>query len=154
MSTRTTHLAGTLFAAILLLAGCTAQHNGQRLTPEPANDVVTTQLVKTTSSWDGAPLPAYPQGRPEVTILRIGIPAGARLPMHHHPVINAGILTRGQLNVVTEEGRELHLEAGDPIVEVVGTLHYGYNPTSEPAEIVVFYAGQEGTPLAVKTGSQ
>ncbi len=95
-------------------------------------------------------LPAYPQGQPQVTILRITIPAGARLPLHRHPVINAGVLTRGQLVVVTEDGRELRLAAGDPIVEVVDTPHQGFNPGSEPAEIIVFYAGQAGTPLAVR----
>ncbi|MGH8546411.1 MAG: cupin domain-containing protein [Gammaproteobacteria bacterium] len=90
---------------------------------------------------------AYPQGQPEITIRRISIPAGARLDTHSHPVINAGLLMSGQLTVVT--GKTLHLKAGDPIVEVVNTLHYGINQGTVPAEIVVFYAGAIGTPLTV-----
>ncbi|HEU6437558.1 MAG TPA: cupin domain-containing protein [Nitratidesulfovibrio sp.] len=125
--------------------------------PQPASQsasqsVSSVQLVQSERSWDGAMLPAYPQGQPQVTILRITIPAGARLPLHLHPVINAGVLTRGQLTVTTEDGKELHLTAGDPIVEVVNTPHQGFNPGSEPAEIIVFYAGQAGAPLAVKQG--
>ena len=42
---------------------------------------------------------------------------------------------------VTPDGKALRLMAGDPIVEVVNTLHYGINEGKVPAEIVVFYAG-------------
>jgi hypothetical protein len=60
-------------------------------------------------------------------------------------VINAGVLMSGQLTVETTDGKVLHLKAGDPIVEVVNTLHYGINEGTVPAEIVVFYAGTVGT---------
>src|SRR6267378_3208694 len=50
------------------------------------------ELVRTSKSWDGKSLVPYPQGQPEITILRISIPAGARLETHSHPVINAGVL--------------------------------------------------------------
>ncbi len=111
--------------------------------------VVVQELVKSSHSWDGTLLPAYPQGQPEVTILRITIPAGTRLPLHHHPVINAGVLLKGQLTVVAEQGQKLHLHAGDPIVEMVHTPHYGINEGDEPAEIIVFYAGVTGKPITV-----
>ncbi|MEW5894584.1 MAG: cupin domain-containing protein [Candidatus Omnitrophota bacterium] len=99
------------------------------------------KLVKTTRSWDGNLLPAYPPGQPEVTISRITIPAGTRIDTHSHPVINAGVLISGQLTVVTTDGKTLHLNAGDPIVEVVNTMHYGINQGDVPADIIVFYAG-------------
>jgi quercetin dioxygenase-like cupin family protein len=111
-------------------------------------------LAKSSSSWDGSPLPAYPKGTPEVTILRIQIPPGARLPRHRHPVINAGVLLRGELTVITEDKKTLHLKAGDPIVEVVNKWHYGINEGKQPAEILVFYAGAEGTPITVKEQGQ
>ena len=107
------------------------------------------QLAKSTSSWDGAPLPGYPEGNPEITILRITIPAGATLARHKHPVINAGVLLKGELTVQTENGKKLHLKAGESIVEVVDTWHYGKNEGVEPAEIIVFYAGIEGAPITV-----
>lgn len=107
-------------------------------------------LAKTGSSWDGTRLPAYPTGQPEITILRITVPAGAVLPLHTHPVINAGVLLSGELTVVTEKEENLVLKAGDPIVEVVNKRHYGKNTGAGPAEIVVFYAGSPETPISIK----
>ena len=111
--------------------------------------VAVKELVKSSQSWDGETLPAYPAGQPRVTILRIAIPAGAELDMHKHPVINAGVLISGQLTVLTRSGKTLHLKAGDPIVEVVNTAHFGINQGSTPAEIIVFYAGTVDTPISV-----
>ncbi len=107
------------------------------------------RLVRTTTSWNGALLPAYPAGQPQITILRITIPPGCELPIHEHPVINAGVLLKGELTVRTEEGKVLRLKAGDPVVEVVNTWHYGFNPGKEPAEIIVFYAGVKGKPFTI-----
>ena len=91
------------------------------------NSIVVEQLAKSSKSWDGEALPHYPKGQPEVTILRIKIPAGAKLEMHHHPVINAGVLIAGELTVITEDNKTHHLKAGDSIIELVGTKHYGKN---------------------------
>jgi quercetin dioxygenase-like cupin family protein len=113
------------------------------------NGVAADVLSKTGSSWDGATLPDYTNGKPEITILRIKIPPGAMLPMHKHPVINAGVLLSGELTVVTEDGRILHLKEGEAIVEVVNTWHYGKNEGNKPTEIIVFYAGRVGTPITV-----
>ena len=41
--------------------------------------VTTEVLAKTGNSWDGSPLPAYPDKSPEITILRITIPAWNQL---------------------------------------------------------------------------
>ena len=146
MTRQTIRTITTLAFILLLQTGCGTL--GAR--PE-ANDAppVVKELVKTTRSWDGKGLPAYPQGQPEITILRISIPAGTRLHTHSHPTINAGVLLSGQLTVVTTDGKTLQLKAGDPIVEVVNTWHYGINQGKVPAEIVVFYAGTSGTPITV-----
>ena len=118
---------------------CVAEENG----------VEVHVLSKTTSSWDGKQLPSRAIDKPEITVLRITIPPGALLPMHKHPVINAGVLLSGELTVVTEEGKTLHLRAGEAIVEVVDTWHYGKNEGSVPAEIIVFYSGAVGIPITV-----
>jgi quercetin dioxygenase-like cupin family protein len=118
-----------------------------------AIDVDTIQvetLAKTSLSWDGNNLPDYSKGTPEITILKIKIPSGAKLPMHKHPIINAGVLLNGELTVVTEDNKTLHLKAGDSIVEVVNTLHYGKNEGADTAEIMVFYAGVKDTPISIK----
>ena len=106
-------------------------------------------LTKTGLSWDGSHLPDYPKGTPEITILRIKIEPGAKLPLHKHPVINAGVLLNGELTVVTEDNRTLHLKTGESIVEVVNKWHYGKNEGNKMAEILVFYAGVQDMPIAV-----
>lgn len=125
---------------MLILTGCA--------TTPPAK-VVSVTLAKSTASWDGVALPAYPGGQPEVTIVHITIPPGTKLPAHYHPVINAGVVTRGELTVVKETGERNRLRTGDAIIEVVNTLHYGMNEGSSPCEIVVFYAGTEGGVISV-----
>jgi quercetin dioxygenase-like cupin family protein len=107
-------------------------------------------VVKSTRSWDGSQLPKYPEGQPEVTILKITIPAGAKIPLHQHPYINAGVLIKGELTVLTQTGDKLIMTAGDQIVEVVNKWHKGQNSGDIPAEIIVFYAGIEGQPITVK----
>ena len=73
-----------------------------------SDKTVTSQtLCCSTVSWDGSCLPAYGSGQPEITIKRITIPSGAILPIHKHPVINAGVLLRGTLAVKTAEGKNL-----------------------------------------------
>lgn len=110
--------------------------------------IETQVLAKTTNSWDGNTLPEYPSGQSEITVLRIKIPPGAKLPLHLHPVINAGFLVSGELTVITEKGDKLNLRAGEAIVEVVDTWHYGYNEGDQTAEIVVFYAGAYGMAIS------
>ena len=139
-------ILATLVVILLFQPSCAMVRTRQEANE---NSIVVKELVKTTMSWDGEFLLAYPQGQPEITIRRISIPAGARLDTHSHPVINAGLLMSGQLTVVTVDGKTLHLKAGDPIVEVVNTLHYGINQGTVPAEIVVFYAGAVDTPVTV-----
>ena len=114
------------------------------------NNVVVEQLTKSSSSWDGEALPDYPKGKPEVTILRIKILAGAKLETHNHPVINAGVLLAGELTVVTEDNKTLHLKAGDSIIEVVNKKHNGKNEGMNTAEIIVFYAGEVNKPITIK----
>jgi quercetin dioxygenase-like cupin family protein len=115
--------------------------------PEP---ITVSELLKTSTSWDGRPLPKYPKGQPEVTIARITIQPGAAFPLHKHPMINAGILMSGELTVTTAENKTIHLKAGDAIAEVVNTWHFGKNDGKVPAEILVFYAGAVGSPLTIK----
>ncbi len=117
---------------------------------QEVNSVKVDVLAKASTSWDGMALPDYEKGTPEITILRIKIPPKVQLPLHEHPVINAGVLLKGELTVVTKDKETLHLKAGDSIVEVVDKWHYGINEGNEPAEIIVFYAGVQGSPVTIK----
>lgn len=107
------------------------------------------ELKKTSKAWDGSELPNYPQGKPEITILNIKIPPNYKLPMHKHPVINVGILTKGQLKVVSENGESLLLKEGESIIEIVDKWHYGINEGPDVAEIFVVYMGIVGSSITV-----
>ncbi|MGF1778040.1 cupin domain-containing protein [Vibrio nomapromontoriensis] len=100
-------------------------------------------LIKSTQSWDGTPLPTYHLTQPEVTIKEIIIEPGERLPLHVHPVINAGVLLEGTLIVKLKE-KEITLNAGDGLIEVMNKPHYGLNPGDIPAKIIVVYLAEKG----------
>ena len=106
-------------------------------------------LAKTTKSWNGDNLPRYSKGKPEITILRISIPPHTDLAWHEHPEINAGVMISGELTVITDKEDTLHLQAGDPIVEVVNTWHFGKNEGDEAVDIIVFYAGIKGKAVTI-----
>ncbi|WP_208596538.1 cupin domain-containing protein [Desulfonatronum thiosulfatophilum] len=105
------------------------------------------ELVRTERSWDGNLLPAYPEGQPEIRVLSIVIAPGEKLPIHRHPVINAGYLLSGHLRVHTLDGRVLDLQAGETVVEVVDVWHWGESLGEDPAHIIVFYAGRADVPI-------
>ena len=81
--------------------------------------------------------------------MRVVIPPKTELSMHKHPVISAGVVLRGDLTITTERGETLRLKAGDAVSEVVDTWHYGATSGNEPAEVIVFYAGVEESPITV-----
>ena len=134
----------------LIYGICFALLLSSNVLAKEVNAVHTDVLAKTSLSWDGSQLPDYPKGSPELTILRIKIPPGAQLPLHKHPVINAGVLLSGELTVITEDNRILHLKAGESIVEVVDKWHYGKNEGDKTAELIVFYVGVFDTPITIK----
>ena len=110
-------------------------------------DIKVETLAKSSLSWNDSLLSSYPEGQPEITILKIDIPAHTRLDLHQHPVINAGVLLKGQLTVVADNGQTLHMQAGEALIELVNTYHYGMNEGNETAQIIVFYAGIQDHPI-------
>jgi quercetin dioxygenase-like cupin family protein len=103
-----------------------------------------TTLLETTQSWNGDTLPKYPEGQPNIIILKAVIPGHSKLDIHKHSVINAAVMLDGELTVVTDVNDSLHIKAGDAFAEVVNTWHYGINDSAKPAELIIFYAGIEG----------
>ena len=112
--------------------------------------VQSVELLKTSQSWDGAELPDYLVGEPELRVLKVILPPHHSLPKHHHDVMSYGVVTKGQLTLVREsDGKEKTVKQGEAVVETVGTVHHGENRGDEPAEVYVFYLSQKGTPLSV-----
>jgi len=116
---------------------------------ETTEQVKTTELLRTSQSWDGAQLPDYLQGRPELVVRKYVFPAGQKLGWHHHPVINYGVLVQGELTIIDKDETEKVVHAGEAVVEMVGTVHHGENRGTQPAILYMFYLSQEGLPLSV-----
>jgi quercetin dioxygenase-like cupin family protein len=133
-----------LFVSLILVPSLTPLAANAR---EPQTEVQ--QLLQTTQAWDGTPYQAYPKGQPQVTVLRIKIPAHTALHWHYHPVISAGYVVSGELTV-EKQGTNEHVtvHAGQALTETVGTIHRGFT-TDQPVELIVFYAGEAGTPITV-----
>jgi quercetin dioxygenase-like cupin family protein len=108
-----------------------------------------TQTLKTSASWNGAPI-TYPTGKPEVTGLRIELAPGGETGWHQHPVPSFAYVLEGTLEVALQDGRVKRFEAGDAFAEVTNTLHNGRNVGKTPVKLIVFYAGAEGQALSVK----
>ena len=122
----------------------------QRQNDNPVQTVQTTELIRTSQSWDGKELPDYLQGCPEIVAMKYEIPAGQKLGWHHHPVMNHGILVQGELTIVSLDGTEKVVHEGEAVVEMVGTIHHGENRGLKPVILYMFYLSQEGLPLSVQ----
>jgi quercetin dioxygenase-like cupin family protein len=110
--------------------------------------VESTVVLKRTASWNDVPYTAYPQGQPELTTVRMMIPAHASLPWHTHDMPNAAYLLSGQLTVEDRNGRKVTYHAGEAFAESVHSVHRGVTG-SEPAVVIVTYAGTPGLQLSV-----
>ena len=106
-------------------------------------------LLQTTTSWDGTPL-AWPAGEAELTAIEVTIAPGGETGWHEHPVPSFGLLLSGEWEITLRSGAVHRVRAGEALAEVVATLHNGRVVGSEPARLVVFYAGAVGVPLTVR----
>ena len=113
-------------------------------------NVVSEELIRTSQSWDGVALPDYLKGRPELVAMKYVFPAGKKLGWHHHPVMNYGILVQGELTIIGLDGTEKTVHEGEPVVEMVNTIHHGENRGSKPVILYMFYLSQKDMPLAVQ----
>jgi quercetin dioxygenase-like cupin family protein len=111
-------------------------------------------LIKTTSSWNDVRYEGYPVGQPELTTVRMTIPANAKLPWHSHLMPNIAYILSGELTVEERAtGRTATYHAGQAFAESVGSVHRGV-AGDEPVDVVVTYAGSQGQPLSVPAASE
>ena len=125
---------------------CCKQHDNSNAEQK----VVSTELIRTSQSWDGVELPDYFKGRPELVAVKYVFPAGQKLGWHHHPVMNYGILVQGELTIIGLDGKKKVVHEGEPVVEMVGTIHHGENRGSKDVILYMFYLSQKDMPLAVQ----
>ena len=123
-------LAATLVCGLttvcLSLNSC-KEANAQDVPPTP--QVQSTELIRTSQSWDGVELPDYLQGR---------------------PVMNYGILVQGELTIIGLDGKTKVVHEGEPVVEMVNTIHHGENNGDKDVILYMFYLSQKDSLLAVQ----
>ena len=112
--------------------------------------IKTTELIRTSESWDGAMLPDFPQGQPELRVIRLDFPVGAKTGWHHHTVVNYGIVQQGELTIVCQDGSEHTFREGEPLVEVIGTIHRGENRGKKPVILNMFYFSTPGAEITIQ----
>ena len=112
--------------------------------------IKSTELICTSHSWDGATLPDFPQGKPELRVIRMDFPVGAMTGWHHHTVVNYGIVQQGELTIVCEDGQEKTFHEGEALVEVIGTIHRGENRGDKLVILNMFYFSEPGAEITVQ----
>lgn len=138
-------------AVVCAAAGCASPRSCAAFAEyDDATEVKVLELKRTSQSWDGAELPDYPVGRPELVVKRYIFPRGSRLGWHHHPVMNYGIVQQGELTIIGLDGKEKTVRTGEAVVEMVGTVHHGENRGDKTVVLDMFYVSQKDTPLAVQ----
>jgi|SRR6185369_12655796 len=103
-------------------------------------------LLKADKSWDGVAYEKYPDGKPEISMLKISIPAHTKMKWHTHPMPNAAYVLSGEITVEKKNGETKHIKAGEVLPETVNSLHRG-TTGDLPVELIVFYAGSKGMKL-------
>jgi quercetin dioxygenase-like cupin family protein len=140
-------LVATLVCGLTVVTSC---KDAQADNPVPTQQVETTELIRTSQSWDGVELPDYFEGRPELVAVKYVFPAGQKLGWHHHPVMNYGVLVQGELTIIGLDGKTKVVHEGEAVVEMVGTVHHGENRGTKPVILYMFYLSQKDMPLAVQ----
>jgi quercetin dioxygenase-like cupin family protein len=146
-----------MFAAILIVCGVstvsfglTSCRKASEQSDNIAQQVQSTELIRTSQSWDGVELPDYFEGRPELVAVKYVFPAGQKLGWHHHVAMNYGVLVQGELTIIGQDGKEKVVHEGEAVVEMVGTIHHGENRGTKPVILYMFYLSQKDLPLAVQ----
>ena len=141
----------TISGAVTTSVGLTSCKEAHAQEDNPVQQqVVSTELIRTSQSWDGVELPDYLEGRPELVAVKYVFPAGQKLGWHHHPVMNYGILVEGELTIIGQDGQEKVVHEGEAVVEMVNTIHHGENRGTKPVVLYMFYLSQKDLPLAVQ----
>ena len=132
-------------------SGAFAQEVATDSTPA-ASEVSIQKIFSGSETLNGTPL-KYPEGKPELRLFRVEIPAGGKIPLHTHP---APMLVYVQANDsgsllntrVQPDGSEQSsvFEPGQSFIEGASEPHYVQNTGSVPTIVWVMVASAEGLP--------
>ena len=124
---------------------------GTLVLPQPSlteEKIEVIPLIQTSKGLSGKNF-NYLEGKPELRLLKVKIPAGMKTPIHTHPSPMLIHVTRGRLKHV--RGEEVNFfKAGDAFVESNnGGAHYVKNVGKKPAILHMGVVTVVGMPTAV-----
>jgi quercetin dioxygenase-like cupin family protein len=131
---------GALLAVLLSgVLGAAAQEAAQ---------VKVTPIMSAMATAIGQPI-VLPKGNAEVRVSMYDIAVGARLAVHKHPSPRYAYVLAGRLRVSDKDNvRTFEYAAGDFLIEMVDTWHYGEVIGTEPVRLLVIdqvEPGQQNT---------
>ncbi len=106
-----------------------------------------TTLLSTETTWNAAPIHYQCAGKPQVTAVKVEIPAGEATAWHTHPVGNYAYVISGTLQLELKDGTTHVFKPGEAFAEVVDTVHRGKAMGTEPVVLVVWYTGEADKPF-------
>jgi quercetin dioxygenase-like cupin family protein len=122
--------------------------------PQNAPRIDTQVLLQRSASWNDIPYKAYPAGPPQLTTLRVTIPAHTAMPWHIHAMPNATYILSGHVTVEERgTGRKAIYYAGEAFAESINNVHRGVTD-SEPVVVIITYAGTPGQPVSVPVAGE
>lgn len=118
-----------VFVAALALAACASASAQEQAT--------TTPLTTATTTNSGQPI-VLPQGAMQVSVSRVVIPAGSKLPVHKHPYPRYAYVEAGHIRVTNvDTGGEVEFAPGGFIVEAMDQWHTGLALGTEDVRLLV-----------------
>ena len=112
--------------------------------------VKVTPVFSSTTTAAGQPI-VLPQSNAEVRVSMYEIPVGVRLPVHKHPSPRYAYVLAGKLRVTDEDnGRTFDYAAGDFLIEMLDTWHFGTNIGTEPVRLLVIDQVEAGQPNTIE----
>jgi quercetin dioxygenase-like cupin family protein len=107
------------------------------------------QILETTTTAAGQPI-RFPQGENQITSFIIELAPGGQVGRHVHPVPLFSYILEGTLTVEVEGHAPRTFRAGEGFVDVVNLWHNGRNLGDRPVRLLVVFAGEKGTPTAIR----
>lgn len=143
---RSRRISAGIIAFFLLLAG---------FVPNAGSDDYTgakvTVVKKATAAADGRKMEYPKTDNPEVTALLVEIPPGGETGWHLHPVPVYAYILSGVLTAEMENAEKRDYKEGEALFEAVNVPHNGRNLGATALKLIVFYTGEEGKAITVRT---
>ena len=123
------------------------------------------QILKTSKSWSGSPLPGFGSGAAEMKVVHFKIAPGGKTTIHVHPMNGAGYILQGELVMFSTDDphgsfdnpkhvKSIKLGKGDAWAESVNVWHYGENQGKVDVEFIVVFAGEVDIPPTLSLGTR